>query len=218
MPDLYAHLSVSPSADRAAIRRAYRRRARTDHPDAGGSQSKFALTKLAHDILTDDARRARYDATDDVSEAAPDNTRAQILEVVAALIGQTIANCAQQGVSPTAIDLADELHSLAMKSIAEFRKNRTQIEAARPRLEKLLGRFTKKRKKSVDQSEPNVIEAVINGQLVGIAQALAQIDAKITAFTAAAEIVAQYDFRADAPSHASTSTAHGVNFFRISIG
>lgn len=199
-PDLYAHLGVPSTADRAAIRRAYRARARRDHPDAGGSPKSFALTKLAVDILSDEARRARYDATGDMAEQAPDNAHAQILEVVAALIGQTLQNCTQKNVSPTSFDFTAELHSLALKSIEQFRKERVGIEVMRTKLEKLLGRFTKKRKKANNppaKDEPNIIEAILQGQLVSVAQALSQVDAKISRFTSAAEIIAEYDFRAD---------------------
>jgi curved DNA-binding protein CbpA len=42
MQDLYAALGVARDADRADIRRAYRDKARSAHPDAGGSPEEFA--------------------------------------------------------------------------------------------------------------------------------------------------------------------------------
>lgn len=59
---LYAVLGVAESASRAAIRVAFRRKARELHPDAGGCPEKFAAAAHAHAVLTDARARALYDA------------------------------------------------------------------------------------------------------------------------------------------------------------
>jgi hypothetical protein len=59
---LYRALGVSPAADPDEIKNAYRRLAKTTHPDAGGG-SEFQFHKIynAYKILSDDDARARYD-------------------------------------------------------------------------------------------------------------------------------------------------------------
>jgi len=61
--DHYRVLGLSMSASAAAIRTAYRRLARALHPDRAGEQSKEAFQKiaLAYEVLSDPAKRARYD-------------------------------------------------------------------------------------------------------------------------------------------------------------
>jgi hypothetical protein len=62
--DLYARLGVAPHADAAAIDKAWRALLKRHHPDIAGAVS-LELAKLinvAHDWLSDEARRARYDA------------------------------------------------------------------------------------------------------------------------------------------------------------
>jgi len=61
--DHYRLLGLSMSASAAAIRTAYRRLARALHPDRAGEQSKEAFQKiaLAYEVLSDPAKRARYD-------------------------------------------------------------------------------------------------------------------------------------------------------------
>lgn len=59
--DHYQVLGVDPTADRAAIRSAYRRRARESHPDHGGDAEEFHLVQEAWDVLGDQRRRADYD-------------------------------------------------------------------------------------------------------------------------------------------------------------
>ena len=61
---LYDELGVPKDADSGTIKRAYRRKAQKLHPDkAGGDKDKFHAVQKAYDVLCDDSRRARYDAT-----------------------------------------------------------------------------------------------------------------------------------------------------------
>ncbi len=61
MRDLYAILEVSSDASEAEIKRAYRRRAREAHPDAGGDEEEFKAVTHAYEVLSDPAKRDRYD-------------------------------------------------------------------------------------------------------------------------------------------------------------
>jgi hypothetical protein len=61
----YEVLGVPRTADLATIRAAYRRRARTTHPDLGGDPDEFAAVTTAWWTLSAPDRRARYDAGDD---------------------------------------------------------------------------------------------------------------------------------------------------------
>lgn len=198
MTDLYAHLSIPRDADLATIRRAYRKRSKMDHPDTpSGSPAKFALTKLAHDILTDAARRAKYDSTGDTSETTPDNSQAQLLEVIAALLNQTLDNCAKHGVDPLTINLAREIESLAANAIREFRTQRAQIAKLLPVAKSLLGRFKRKKRKDAPSDSPNILEALAQSRVNSIQSTLAQIDLKISNFEAAISLIKDYDFEAD---------------------
>src|SRR2546423_10956075 len=63
--DYYAVLGVPKDADKAAIRKAYRKLARTYHPDANAgdvkAEDKFKEISEAYDVLADDDRRREYD-------------------------------------------------------------------------------------------------------------------------------------------------------------
>ncbi len=61
MADLYATLGVGPDAAPEDIKRAYRRKAREHHPDAGGDAERFKELTHAYEVLGDPERRARYD-------------------------------------------------------------------------------------------------------------------------------------------------------------
>jgi DNA-directed RNA polymerase subunit RPC12/RpoP len=59
--DYYRVLGVDPSADFAAIKKAYRRKAKRWHPDRGGSHDEMVLVNEAWEILSNPELRHRYD-------------------------------------------------------------------------------------------------------------------------------------------------------------
>ncbi|RJT78305.1 J domain-containing protein [Arthrobacter cheniae] len=67
----YDVLGVSPEADAKAIKDAYRRAARTAHPDLGGSAARFHDVAVAYEVLSDPQQRERYDAETGRRRATP---------------------------------------------------------------------------------------------------------------------------------------------------
>jgi molecular chaperone DnaJ len=61
MADLYGVLGLRPDAATEEIKRAYRRKAREHHPDAGGDAERFKEVNHAYEVLSDPERRVRYD-------------------------------------------------------------------------------------------------------------------------------------------------------------
>ncbi|KAF9517087.1 hypothetical protein BS47DRAFT_1375789 [Hydnum rufescens UP504] len=60
--DYYKILGVSKTASQPDIKKAYRRESLIHHPDKGGDEEKFKLVVEAHAVLSDPARRERYDS------------------------------------------------------------------------------------------------------------------------------------------------------------
>ena len=60
--DFYATLGVAKGADAAAIKKAYRKLARTHHPDSnGGQDARFKEIGEAYSVLSDPEQRKQYD-------------------------------------------------------------------------------------------------------------------------------------------------------------
>jgi molecular chaperone DnaJ len=59
--DLYELLDLPRDADADQVKRAYRRKAREHHPDAGGDEEAFKAVTHAYQVLSDPTKRARYD-------------------------------------------------------------------------------------------------------------------------------------------------------------
>ncbi len=60
-PDYYKTLGVPRTASADEIKKAFRKLARTHHPDAGGDEAKFKEINEAYEVLSDDKKRALYD-------------------------------------------------------------------------------------------------------------------------------------------------------------
>ena len=60
-PDYYKTLGVSKNATAEEIKKAYRKIARENHPDAGGDEEKFKDINEAYEVLSDDKKRKLYD-------------------------------------------------------------------------------------------------------------------------------------------------------------
>lgn len=61
METLYSILGVSRSADDAALKNGYYKKASSQHPDRGGDHEQMALINRAYMVLSDPILRRKYD-------------------------------------------------------------------------------------------------------------------------------------------------------------
>ncbi|KLT38408.1 hypothetical protein CC85DRAFT_281216 [Cutaneotrichosporon oleaginosum] len=66
--DYYKVLGVGRDADERAIKKAFRKAAKVNHPDVGGSEEKMAALNEAYEVLSDPELRQRYDNGDDPND------------------------------------------------------------------------------------------------------------------------------------------------------
>ncbi|KAJ3987873.1 hypothetical protein F5890DRAFT_1454803 [Lentinula detonsa] len=66
--DYYKVLDVDRNADERTIKKAFRRAAKSAHPDKGGTEAKMAAVNEAYEVLSNSELRARFDAGDDPND------------------------------------------------------------------------------------------------------------------------------------------------------
>jgi molecular chaperone DnaJ len=69
--DYYAVLGVPRTASQEEIKKAFRRLAAEHHPDKGGDAAKFKEVNAAHQVLTDEVKKAKYDLFGDENATHP---------------------------------------------------------------------------------------------------------------------------------------------------
>lgn len=141
MADLYKMLGVKRGAKRADIRKAYRERARKSHPDTGGSAEQFALVKHAHDVLIDEERRQRYDATGDESGKSADNELAECIQVLSIVFDKVLQQIESRGRDPVNYDLVNDMRIMLGGELDNLKQSRRKLEAQKQKIERMLGRF-----------------------------------------------------------------------------
>jgi curved DNA-binding protein CbpA len=152
--DLYEVLGVKRDADADVLRSAFRRKAKKTHPDVGGSAEEFAAIEQAYRVLSDPEARARYDATGEVPERAPDNSEAAALGIIGNMLVSII------GSHNTGDPLAAMRHSLA-GNISQAQHTIGDLQGSVARCEKLLARFKTKH-------ERDPIKGMIGSQIANM--------------------------------------------------
>jgi curved DNA-binding protein CbpA len=140
--DPYKMLGVRRNASKATIRAAYRKIAKTLHPDAGGDPKAFAAARLAHDVLMDKERRARYDATGELDETRADNAVAEILAVLSKAFDLVIGELFKAGRSPADVDMVKHMREVLAQRHDKLVERQGMERVARDLLQKAVGRFT----------------------------------------------------------------------------
>ena len=190
MTDLYAVLGVPRDADRATIRRAYWRHARRAHPDGGGSPEAFALIKTAHDILTDEARRRRYDETGELGELTVDTRRAQLMEMLSVGLDLAMLKLSQHARVPKSLDMVHLTREALRERRQEWINQRHEFEKTAELSRDLLGRFEA-------ASGENLMETVVERRIAICQTQIDAFDTRIKLADDALELLTGMSFRAD---------------------
>lgn len=190
---LYGRLGLKATADLAAIKRAFKNLALSNHPDQGGNDEAFQAIRHAYDVLVDPERRRRYDETGDASEKAPNNAHAALWGLIGSILGDAIGKAVQQDKDPSKIDLVSVIVNVLERRSDEIRESVTGAQRAKTLYAKIVGRF--KRKKA--DAEPNVLDTIARAHLASLDNNIAQLSEQLAQNQAAIDILKDYKFEFD---------------------
>jgi hypothetical protein len=204
--DPYNVLGVARDADEATIRKAYRKKSKAAHPDAGGNPETWEKVATSLMVLTDPDLRRGFDETGKIGEKAIDNDRAAALQLidqqVAALINQYITN----GFSPQ----NDPRKKNIPRALVEHFNN--EIYTAEDAIatganvikfyEDMQRRFTVVDQETVPE---NSIAKMLGIQISQAKQQVSGLEKNITIRKMAIQIIEAYRFEFDAPPPMATS-------------
>lgn len=188
MTDLYSTLGIPPDATPEEIKAAYKRRAKETHPDAGGDAAKFQQVTLAHRILSDDEKRARYDETGSADEDVDTLDTAAL-----AIIGGLVEEITQQIVTRDDlqfIDLAKHLRDRVKSQQVQADENIAQAKKFEKKAVALRKRF-KARK------GPDYIGNMLDGKVTACRNAIRSGEDHLARLKRAAEILDDVDYQVD---------------------
>jgi hypothetical protein len=191
MIDLYQLLGIKRVATRDEIRKAYRRKAKSSHPDSGGSAEAFNALTAAHEVLSDTRRRERYDTTGEIEQARADNFDGSAIEVIAQKLGLIIH--AEQDV--TALDIGAVLEQTIRDDIVLRKSSIANQKRAMERAAKLRARVKRK-----GDGKDNALARVLDWHEGSAKDSVRKNEDAVRSMERALEILDLYSFSEDRPS------------------
>lgn len=201
MDDLYEILGVERTATSAEIKRAYRRKAKKAHPDAGGSDAEMSALSRAFMVLADPERRKKFDETGRV-EVEPDNLTTAAINNITVLLNSFL--------------MSDrEIPDYKRAMIAHFEAKKIDVHRALMPAERAIKRAEriKKRWKRKKKLGEDLIRRSLDWQIDRHKESIAKGEGDIRILDRCIEILNGYTYSAEV-SASSPKTAYfaGASF------
>lgn len=190
----YEVLDVPRTASPAEIKRAYRKKAKQSHPDAGGTSEEF--TRLAHSqlILLDPARRERFDRSGTIDPTEPDNALSRAVSITVGFLASVVQQHVMSGgPDPTQVDLIAEASRAFKQNLESFAKERKKIERHADKLAAVEKRL-RTRKKTPGS---DFLRQALVMQLATVRQPLHEIEKNAQGFRDALLLLDDFSFEVD---------------------
>jgi len=183
----YQVLGVSAGASKVEIGRAFRTKSKDLHPDANpNNEQEFKALVDAHQILTNDKKKARYDRGEDPNSLSSEARGLEVaIQTFQEVLKQTLGNIEKT-----------ELIILSIIAVSEQKiKTQQELKKAKKIVQKL--RVTKKRLTLKDKTQIDYLGNAIEGDLQIGTETIGLLKDKVEACDKAMEIFNNYDFEAD---------------------
>jgi curved DNA-binding protein CbpA len=180
--DPYKTLGVNRDADGAAIKSAYRSRAKSSHPDAGGDVDAFSKLTSSYELLLDPVRRKIYDDTG----FDPQLTDAKDLEgllILDALVNEIILDERQPG----SFDPVAAMRRKLTDRVVNARFHILELERHRGRIRNHMDRIGKR-------PESDVLGRMLTARCDAIADAIDKAEAEIKVIEQAYAMLDGYSY------------------------
>lgn len=208
MIDLYSTLGIQPDATQDQIKRAFRKKAKSMHPDHGGTTEEFCQLKLAMTVLSDRKRRRHYDRTGEVEDNQNqlDTTTSEALQVIAGLFLNLLLNNSDEYKRINYINIIkDQLRStnreLNSKRKNQVRTNRICIAVGK-RLSKIGG-------------GPDVLKQLLSNRRKDCIDTLLAIDKGLKINEKAQELIQEYSYKSEVSLYQQLGPTQS---FTVSLG
>jgi curved DNA-binding protein CbpA len=196
MKHLYEVLGVNPASTQSEIKAAYRARAKTLHPDKGGSVLAFAELSNAYEVLSDPEKRAAYDNDGTINGEHVGQENRQALTFIDQLLEalmQGVFQSAGDGDPIVTSDLAQALRNDVQRRITELAANIEKHKRSVTRMKKFAKRFKSK-------GERNVLRTMVDYRVRQIEGVIPNMREALKVHEAALEILEGASFDVDAMS------------------
>ena len=206
--DLYKILGVKRTAPPRDIHKAYRKKAKTAHPDGGGSVEAFNELVTAYSVLSDADRRTKYDETGEIDAPRPDNFDGGAIEIIAEKLGLVIH--AEHDLET--MDVGSLIEQAIRDDIAARKDSVAHQKRASERLAKLRARTKRKA-----QGDGNLVARVLDWHELAIKSHIKKHEESIRFLERALEVVQDYSFGDDIAVAQSEEVTGALNDILVAL-
>jgi curved DNA-binding protein CbpA len=182
MIDPYDILGVNRDADGAAIKGAYRKQAKTSHPDVGGDVETFSKLTNSYELLIDPVRRKVYDDTGN-DPALADTKDLESVLVLETLMNELILDEREPG----SFDPVAAMRRKLTDQIVSARFHILEMERHRGRIRNHLDRIGKR-------PEADILGRMFRARTDTIGEAITKSEAQIEAIERAYAMLEGYSY------------------------
>ncbi|UWU25168.1 J domain-containing protein (plasmid) [Rhizobium sp. CB3060] len=187
MTDPYEILGIGRDASEEQIKTAYRKRAKSAHPDSGGDTDAFGQLQKAYELLLDPVRRKVFDDTGYDVELT-DAVDLQALVAIEKLITDMVLDEREPGT----FDPVAHMRASLLEEIRKAHFSKSELERHSDRIRLHLDRLGKRPGK-------DVVGHMLRARIKAIATAISETEAKIDATERACDMLDGYLYVMDAP-------------------
>jgi curved DNA-binding protein CbpA len=180
--DLYEELGVEKDASEEDIKKAYRRRSKETHPDAGGSADEFRALQRAYNVLADQEKRSRYDrgeSPETIDGTSPD---AAAIEIIRAIFLDVASSVDDPYTSP--------LEEIRKRIDAKQQQGRDLIAKQR----RTIARLEKAKGKLKAKGEENFLTPALDREIENVNGAISRIEGELRIGDRVKEILQGYEY------------------------
>jgi hypothetical protein len=212
----YDELGVARDATEADVRKAYRKKAKSTHPDSGGDPAEWSRVCTSLAVLTDPKKRKTFDDTGRIEEDRPDNDRAAALQIIEMHMGTICNDFIQSGFlperDPRRMDVIKVIRHEVTSEIAEAKVGIKGGEKVVAFMRDMAKRFTQA--KMAAAGEPDPIGRGLELQIRNAEEQIAGIRANVRQRELVLTILDGYRFEMDRPR--DEARARSIRLQRVS--
>jgi curved DNA-binding protein CbpA len=180
--DPYAMLGVARQADGEAVKSAYRKLAKSAHPDSGGDAEVFGRLQACYDLLKDPVRRKVYDDT------GYDPLLADVRDLEGVVVLETLINdFILDEREPGSFDPVAAMRRKLSDDIVKSRFHILELERHRARVRKHIDRLGRR-------PEADILGSMLRARTQSIADAIRKAEAQIETIEHAYTMLEGYSY------------------------
>lgn len=190
----YEILGISTDATKSQIRLAYRKLAKTLHPDAGGGEAEFEKLKMCYDTLMSDERRQKYDEHGFVDGDPESIILQSALQELHKMFFQALNEIPEDKLAFTDVVLV--LNKYADSKMQELEKSLIQLKNLEKIRQKSLQVIKKKLKMRII-SKPNFLIAALEQSIAAIPGQIKQLEMGKSIYAEVKKILTEFSYHPD---------------------